>query len=197
MTLCACFTPSAYDFTFALPSALYEPILALLRHRHTRRPPTIHCNSLSLPSHAFPLLILSMRILYNTIQFRHDTILFCSCAPGCFAFPLPHSSVPSVYHSFLFHCYPLALLIITVAVRRQPIPFLRSAFPDRSSPLPRFAILYLAVTLLPASLPLLSASLLLAGKTLLLCSRWKGYSLLRLSQLGNLTSQSPGSLSVR
>ena len=127
MTVSASSTRSSYDFTFALPSAFYEPILALLCHT-----PAIHCNSLSLPSHAFPLLILSMRILYNTIQFLHDTILFCTFASGRFAFPLPHSSVPSVYHSFLFRCYSWALLIITVAVRRQPIPFLAVA-PLRNS----------------------------------------------------------------
>ena len=159
MTVSASSTRSSYDFTFALPSAFYEPILAILCHR-------------------------------NTIQFHHDTILFCTCAPGCLAFPLPHSSVPLVFYAFLLHCYSWALLIITITALAVSFPWLSHnaailfyAFATLSDvlPLPFIPTPNYSVTHQIVSYPLLSASLLWEGKTLLLRSRWKGYSLLCLS----------------
>ena len=119
MTVNASSTRSSYDFTFALPSAFYEPILALL------------CQCYK------PHRLSSAYLIY-TNPLHSVTTRFSSAPAHRVAFPLPRSSVPSVYYAFLLHCYFWALLIITVAVRRQPIPFHRSAFPNRSSPLPFF-----------------------------------------------------------
>lgn len=100
MTLCACIIPSAYDFTFALPSALYEPILAL-----------------ACPYNALPLRFIS-------IPSRHDPLLHLRTGLPCLSFTTQFCSIGFLCFSAPLQLYSRALLIITITALAVSFPLL-------------------------------------------------------------------------
>ena len=111
MTFCACSIPSSYDFTFALPSAFYEPILAILCQCY--KP---HRLSAAYPIYANPLQ-------YNSIPSRHNPLLrlrtglpclsfttqFCSIGLLCFSAPLLFLGITNHYHHGSCRIFSLAV----------------------------------------------------------------------------------------
>lgn len=129
MTLCACIIPSAYDFTFALPSAFYEPILALL----------CQCYKPHRLSSAY--LIYTNTSRYNSIPSRHDSLLHLRTG-------LPFLSFTTQFCSIGFLCFsaPLLFLGITNHCRCRPPP-------AHSVPSLRLSRPFLAVAPLLNSIP--------------------------------------------
>ena len=119
MTFCACSIPSAYDFTFALPSALYEPILALAWPYNT-----LPLRFIAIPfrSHPTPFLCLSYPYKSFTIQFNSVTTQSSSAPAHRVALPFLYHTVPFHRFTILFCSIAWALLIITITALAVSFP---------------------------------------------------------------------------